>query len=83
MKNIKLITNKDEVIEYDNIVIETVETKTVPEKVEVITKNITVKDVKEKIVSIDERIEKLIAEKAERESMLVEADKVTKAVKRV
>jgi hypothetical protein len=83
MKNIKLITNKDEVIEYDNIIIETVETKTVPEKVEVITKNITVKDVKEKIISIDERIEKLIAEKAERESMLVEADKVTKAVKRV
>ena len=85
MKIFNLKTNENEVIDYNNIVVESVETVTIPERVE--TKRIpyTIGAVNKQLNEINIKIEALMTERAdilELKSLLeAEADKVINAIR--
>lgn len=81
----ELKTNVDEVIDYNNIVVEKVEEVTVPEKVEVVKTAYTIGRVKQELIDITNQISVLTEKKIELEQLkqIIEAkaDEVLTAIK--
>lgn len=85
MKTYTLKTPVDEVIDYNNIVVESSEEVTIPEKVETKKVTYTLKEVKQQIIDTDNQIAVLTLKKKElkdlKDSITLEANKVLTAVK--
>jgi len=85
MKTFNLKTNTEEIINYDNIVVESVEETTIPEKIDIKKTSYTVGSVKEQLVQINEKIAALTIERdnvLELQDLIeTEADKVVNAIR--
>lgn len=85
MKTFNLKTKTDEIINYNNIVVESVEEVTIPEKVETKRTIYTIGGVQEQLNQINEKIEALTVEKANllalQDLIEIEADKVINAIR--
>jgi hypothetical protein len=80
-----LKTNVDEVIDYNNIVVESSEEVTIPEKIETQKVSYTLGSVKQQIIDVNNQIDVLNLKKIElqalKDAITLEADKVLTAVK--
>ncbi len=87
MKTYKLKTKIDEVIDYDNIVVEVSEDKIIPKKTETIIKEYTPKKIQDEIDNLNIQIKELTIKKDELEllksKIKIEADKVGKIIKKI
>lgn len=85
METFELKTNIEEIIEYNNIVVEKIEEVVIPEKIEVIKTPYTIGTVRQAIIDIANEIEVLQTKKTELENIKtlieIEADKVINAIK--
>lgn len=85
MKTYKLHTDKLEVVDLDNVIVEEVETIEVPARTDTNVRRVTLGQIKQEIAQIDTQIAELTARKTELEASKVkvatEAAKVTSAVK--
>jgi hypothetical protein len=85
MKTFNLKTNTEEIINYDNIVVESVEETTIPEKIDIKKTSYTVGSVKEQLAQINEKIAALTIERdnvLELQDLIeIEADKVVNAIR--
>ena len=85
MKTFLLKTPIDEVIDYNNIVIESSEEIIIPETIETKKMTYTLKDIKQKIIDVDNQIVTLNLKKQElkslKDALILEANKVLTAIK--